>query len=51
VRTGAFGLQAVRRRIELEAPGASLRLDSSGQGTLSIVELPRRASASEGRVA
>jgi signal transduction histidine kinase len=45
VRAGAFGLQAVRRRIELEAPGASLRLDSSGQGTLSIVELPRRASA------
>jgi signal transduction histidine kinase len=46
VRAGAFGLQAVRRRIELEAPGASLRLDSTGQGTRSIVELPRRASAS-----
>ena len=44
VRAGAFGLQAVRRRIELEAPEASLRLDSSPQGTRSIVELPRRAS-------
>ena len=44
VRAGAFGLQAVRRRIELEAPDASLRLDSSARGTRSIVELPRRAS-------
>jgi len=45
VRAGAFGLQAVRRRIELEAPDASLRLESSSQGTRSIVELPRRAIA------
>jgi LytS/YehU family sensor histidine kinase len=44
VRAGAFGLQAVRRRIELEAPDASLRLESSPQGTRSIVELPRRAN-------
>jgi signal transduction histidine kinase len=43
VRAGAFGLQAVRRRIELEAPDASLRLESSSQGTRSIVELPRPA--------
>ena len=48
VRAGAFGLQAVRRRIELEAPEASLRMDSSPEGTRSIVELPRRA---EGRLA
>ena len=41
VRAGAFGLLAVRRRIELEAPDASLRLESSPQGTRSIVELPR----------
>ncbi|HEY3817766.1 MAG TPA: histidine kinase [Polyangiaceae bacterium] len=44
VRAGAFGLQAVRRRIELEAPEASLRLESSSQGTRSIVELPRRVT-------
>jgi LytS/YehU family sensor histidine kinase len=45
VRAGAFGLQAVRRRIELEAPEASLRLESSPEGTRSIVELPRRTNA------
>jgi signal transduction histidine kinase len=38
VRAGAFGLQAVRRRLELESGRASLRLESSGQGTKSIVE-------------
>jgi signal transduction histidine kinase len=40
VRAGAFGLQAVRRRLELEAPGASLRLESSPEGTRSVVEVP-----------
>jgi LytS/YehU family sensor histidine kinase len=40
VRAGAFGLQAVRRRLELESPGASLRLESSASGTQSIVEIP-----------
>jgi signal transduction histidine kinase len=45
VRAGAFGLQAVRRRLELESPGASLRLESSSSGTRSIVEIP---CASEG---
>jgi signal transduction histidine kinase len=39
VRTGAFGLHAVRRRLALEVPNASLRHESSSQGTLSIVEL------------
>jgi LytS/YehU family sensor histidine kinase len=42
VRAGAFGLQAVRRRIELEAPRASsLRLEWSPEGTRSIVEIAR----------
>jgi signal transduction histidine kinase len=42
VRAGAFGLQAVRRRIELEAPRASsLRLEWSAEGTRSIVEIAR----------
>ncbi len=39
MRAGAFGLQAVRRQLELEAPHASLRFDSSPAGTRSIVEL------------
>jgi signal transduction histidine kinase len=39
VRAGAFGLQAVRRRLELEAPRASLRLESTNDGTRSIVEI------------
>jgi signal transduction histidine kinase len=39
VRAGAFGLQAVRRRLALESPGASLRLESSPEGTRSIVEI------------
>ena len=39
VRAGAFGLQAVRRQLELEAPEASLRFDSSPEGTRSIVEM------------
>jgi LytS/YehU family sensor histidine kinase len=39
VRAGAFGLQAVRRRLELEAPQASLRHESSGDGTRSIVTI------------
>ena len=42
VRAGAFGLQSVRRRIELETPHpSSLRLVSSGEGTQSIVEIAR----------
>jgi signal transduction histidine kinase len=39
VRAGAFGLQAVRRRLELEATRASLRFESSSSGTRSIVEI------------
>jgi signal transduction histidine kinase len=39
VRAGAFGLQSVRRRLELQAPAASLRHESSSEGTRSIVEI------------
>jgi len=39
VRAGAFGLQSVRRRLELEVPQSSLRLESSSAGTRSIVEI------------
>jgi LytS/YehU family sensor histidine kinase len=42
LRDGAFGLHAVRRRLELRFPAqSSLRLESSPAGTRSIVELPR----------
>lgn len=41
-RSGAFGLHAVRRRLELKyADEASFRLESTPEGTRSIVELPR----------
>jgi LytS/YehU family sensor histidine kinase len=39
-RTGAFGLRAVQRRIELRYPDAQLRLDSSPAGTRAVVDLP-----------
>lgn len=39
-RSGAFGLHAVRRRLELKYADARLRLESSPDGTRSIVELP-----------
>ncbi len=40
VRQGAFGLQSVRRRLELGDSNASLKLDSSSEGTKSIVRIP-----------
>jgi signal transduction histidine kinase len=43
IREGAFGLLAVRRRLELEAPRSALRLESSDQGLRSVVELARVA--------
>jgi hypothetical protein len=43
VRSGAFGLHAVRKRLELRYTGATLRLESSSQGTRSIVEFPHHA--------
>jgi LytS/YehU family sensor histidine kinase len=39
VRAGAFGLQSVRRRLELEMPRGCLRMESSTTGTRSIVEV------------
>ena len=39
-RPGALGLRSVRRRLELRCPGSVLRLQSSGQGTSAVVEVP-----------
>lgn len=45
-RPGAFGLSSVRRRLALRyGERASLRLESSPEGTRSIVELPAEARA------
>jgi signal transduction histidine kinase len=45
-RSGAFGLRAVRRRLELRwATGAELRLESSDTGTRSVVEFPPQRRA------
>jgi LytS/YehU family sensor histidine kinase len=50
VREGAFGLEAVRRRLELEVVGGSLVLESTGHLTRSIVELaPSSSSATPAR--
>jgi signal transduction histidine kinase len=50
VRTGAFGLKSVRRRLELRYPErARLSLESSGAGTRSIVEVPRQFDVSIGQ--
>ena len=40
-RSGAFGLRSVSRRLALKYEGASLRFESNGNGTRSIVRLPR----------
>jgi signal transduction histidine kinase len=41
VRPGAFGLHSVQRRLQLQyAERATFRLESSGTGTRSIVEIP-----------
>jgi LytS/YehU family sensor histidine kinase len=51
IRAGAFGLHAVRRRLELWCKDARLRLESSSNGTRSIVELPiARAAQSTGAI-
>jgi signal transduction histidine kinase len=47
-RSGSLGLHVVRRRLELNHPGAALRLESSEQGTRSIVELPLSYAATLG---
>jgi len=46
VRAGAFGLQAVRRRLELQVPKSALRLESTCAGTRSIVEISAAQVAS-----
>jgi len=48
VRAGAFGLHAVKRRLELRYSGATMRLESSTDGTRSIVELPLEALGNGG---
>lgn len=40
IRQGAFGLQSVRRRLELGPEGALLRLESTKEGTKSVVRIP-----------
>jgi len=40
VRSGAFGLDAVRRRLSLNDPRASLAIDSSPNGTRAVVAWP-----------
>jgi signal transduction histidine kinase len=50
VRSGAFGLKSVRRRLELRYPErARLSLESSDAGTRSIVEVPRQLAAAAGQ--
>lgn len=44
-RSGAFGLDAVRRRLSLKDPRASLGIESSAQGTRVVVGWPVDASA------
>jgi signal transduction histidine kinase len=39
-RSGAFGLDAVRRRLSLKDPRASLAIDSSPAGTRATVAWP-----------
>ncbi|WAS91434.1 sensor histidine kinase [Nannocystis punicea] len=39
-RSGALGLRAVRRRLELRGSGSALRLQSSSEGTSAIIEVP-----------
>ncbi|WP_420806691.1 sensor histidine kinase [Hyalangium minutum] len=39
-RSGALGLRAVRRRLELKCPGSALRLQSSSEGTSAVIEVP-----------
>jgi len=49
VRAGAFGLQSVRRRLELRYPErSSFAIVSSSLGTRSIVQLPREADSMGG---
>lgn len=45
-RSGAFGLHAVRRRLELRCPGSELRIEPGPSGgTRSVIELPLSPNA------
>jgi hypothetical protein len=49
LRAGGFGLQSVRRRLELRyADSSHFSIESSPSGTRSIVRLPRETSAARG---
>lgn len=39
-RAGAFGIRSVRRRIELKYTDGTLRIDSSPEGTRTVLDLP-----------
>jgi len=43
VRSGAFGLRAVSRRLELNYPGSRVWLEPMIDGTRATVEIPRAA--------
>jgi sensor histidine kinase YesM len=45
VRSGAFGLHAVRKRLEIRYAGATLKLECSDAGTRSVVTMPRESLA------
>lgn len=46
-RSGAFGLRAVSRRLELNYPGSRVWLEPGGEGTRATVEIPRASLASQ----
>lgn len=48
-RSGAIGLHVVRRRLALKYPDAAMRIESSAEGTRSIVELPCISSKKQTR--
>jgi signal transduction histidine kinase len=45
VRSGAFGLRSVSRRLELNYPGARVHLEPDAEGTRAVVEIPKGAFA------
>jgi signal transduction histidine kinase len=47
VRSGAFGLRAVSRRLELHYPGSRVWLEPTLEGTRATLEIPRAAIARE----
>ncbi|MEO8797777.1 MAG: ATP-binding protein, partial [Polyangiaceae bacterium] len=39
-REGAFGVESVKKRLDLAAPGSTLTFDSSSEGTRAVVRVP-----------